>query len=363
MTVCRCWCCRVAVGETRPLSGSCLAPFDPKSWLRGGSLILDISSDSWWNGPLRNRGCRQVFLCSKAGCESEARSCFKELKCLHVVVSLHNANSYNSKAPNEACKTELKFSFGRCGGYKNMQRKGHMDKMEKWRGGARGDLLGKIYGVRRWMLISEGWSLICPSGFEGFQMLDASVCKVCKGIHRRSSETQLWTSLYQENMRIPVAPLSSVCLTCPGRPSSCRSSWALGAAGCPGWWSREAAGHGYPAGDAPPGRTPCPTNTYTKQLNYPPTSSHGQGRPQRMKRKRCYQELMISAVVFPVFQSVTFTKAQGIWAPPRLTDWYTTQDCENKDPRWLKVKWQVGDVRSCGLALFYGEKKPQLPQL
>lgn len=58
----------------------------------------------------------------------------KSLKCLHVVVSLHNANSYNSKAPNEACKTELKFSFGRCGGYKNMQRKGHMDEMEKWRG-------------------------------------------------------------------------------------------------------------------------------------------------------------------------------------------------------------------------------------
>lgn len=73
---------------------------------------------------------------------------------------------------------------------------------------------------------------------------------------------------------------SYVSLTCPGRLSSCHSSWAPGAAGLPEWWSKEAADHGSPAGDAPPGRKPCPVNTHKPPpLSSTTVTSTGTSRP------------------------------------------------------------------------------------
>lgn len=51
-------------------------------------------------------------------------------------------------------------------------------------------------------------------------------------------------------------------LTCPGHPSSWRSSYAPASPARPGWWSTAAGGRGSRAGDAPPGWRPCPAKPH-----------------------------------------------------------------------------------------------------
>lgn len=70
-----------------------------------------------------------------------------------------------------------------------------------------------------------------------------------------------WTLWVQGPTTIKLCSCTRESFTCPGRPSSCRSSWAPASVGHLGWWSRGAAGRGSPAADAPPGRMPCPVDT------------------------------------------------------------------------------------------------------
>lgn len=111
-----------------------------------------------------------------------------------------------------------------------------------------------------------------------WEWMNALSLRVITNLDSVLENFQIWKFLWGSDIQIIQNPIEvrkfkpwqnfSLCLyevlTCPGHLSSCRSSWALAEAGRPGWWSREAAGRGSPAGDAPPWRKPCPASTQTK---------------------------------------------------------------------------------------------------